>query len=116
MIHGHGHHIRFEKNEPVSIPAVLVGEAKRWGAELVEGEKMPDVQPEKGVEATDGIQRKADIMGAIEQLVATNSSDDFGGNGRPHVKSVERVLGYNIEAAERDTIWVQYQNEENAED
>ncbi|RDE25129.1 hypothetical protein DV711_06115 [Motiliproteus coralliicola] len=55
--------------------------------------------------ADDGIQR------AIAELVSGGNPDDFSKSGKPHVKSIERVLCRDITAGERDAAWAEFEAE-----
>ncbi|WP_299081651.1 hypothetical protein [uncultured Paraglaciecola sp.] len=48
---------------------------------------------------------QSEIMYAIHSL----SPDDFSkSTGKPNVKAIEEVLGYDIKAKERDAAWAEY--------
>ena len=49
------------------------------------------------------------IVDAIALLVEEANPKDFGRDGTPKVKSVERILGYDISAADRDVAWETFQ-------
>lgn len=48
---------------------------------------------------------KEAIREAIDSLIDSGTGDDFGTDGKPKVRSLERVMGQNISAADRDSVW-----------
>jgi hypothetical protein len=59
---------------------------------------VPDVQAAS--EDRDG-----EIQNAIETLQESGANSAFGADGKPKVRRVEKILGYNIDAADRDRVW-----------
>ena len=45
------------------------------------------------------------VLDAITLLVEEGNTKDFGRDGTPKVRSVEKILGYDISAADRDAAW-----------
>jgi len=45
------------------------------------------------------------IREAIQQLLDDNKTSAFGVDGTPKVRPIEKVLGGNIDAADRDRVW-----------
>ena len=46
---------------------------------------------------------------AIGILVEEGNPKDFGRDGTPKVRSIERILSYDITAADRDVAWAKFQ-------
>lgn len=102
--------VRFKKGEPTHVPSPMVAEAMERGAVPADG-KAPEFEAEVVVAAPAGDERAALILEAVRELVAKNDADDFGGNGAPKVRSVERELGFDVDQAEVKTTWKQFQAE-----
>ena len=49
------------------------------------------------------------IANAIRLLVEQGNTKDFSKEGLPKVKAVEKILGYDISAADRDAGWAIFQ-------
>ena len=49
------------------------------------------------------------IVKAIETLVTAGKPKNFGVDGSPKVRSVEKILGYDISATDRDVAWATFQ-------
>ena len=49
------------------------------------------------------------VVDAVTLLVEEANPKDFGRDGTPKVRSVERILGYDISAADRDVAWNTFQ-------
>ena len=47
----------------------------------------------------------SDTIGAIKKAIKALDEADFGSNGKPKVKAIEGVLGYDITAKQRDEAW-----------
>ena len=45
------------------------------------------------------------IVGAMRLLIEEANPMDFSRDGTPKVRSIERILGYDITAADRDSAW-----------
>ena len=110
--------IRFEKGVPRPVPFDLVNEVVTFGASRVEGDNgdgfTDDEKPIPG-EPT-GPERDALVLAAFEELIAKNSPDDFGANNRPKISSLKEVSGLNVDAKERDRVWMIYMAKKSAED
>jgi len=49
------------------------------------------------------------IFDAINLLVEEANPKDFGRDGTPKVRAVEKILGYDISAPGRDAAWAEFQ-------
>lgn len=103
----HGHVINFVKGEPVYVPPILVREVTGFGAEPVDGPRVDLLDPEtQPVEpAPSGSDREVLIAAAFDTILSRNQRGDFGANGRPSTKVLKELLGFEVPAAERDTVW-----------
>jgi len=82
----------------------LVDVALANGAMLTERHlgRKAQVEPEvpTSLENRDG-----EIQIAIEALQESGADSAFGVDGKPKVRRIEKTLGYNIDAADRDRVW-----------
>lgn len=108
-----GHMLNFVKGQPTWVPPEVVKEAIAIGAEPVDGER-PDVLPPEVVvkEAPSGQEREDLIVEAIREVVTENDSKNFTAAGEPHVKVLEKILGFDIDAGERLAAWRRFKSEE----
>jgi len=105
--------LNFVKGQPTWVPPEVVKEAIAIGAEPVDGER-PDVLPPEVVvkEAPSGQEREDLIVEAIREVVTENDSKNFTAAGEPHVKVLEKILGFDIDAGERLAAWRRFKAEE----
>ena len=75
----------------------LVEASLAAGARLVEGGKVTPPPSDRFEDE--------DIQRAIEALQEDGNTKAFGADGKPKVRSIEKVLGGNIDAADRDRVW-----------
>lgn len=103
----HGHVINFIKGEPVYIPPVLVREVTAFGAEPIDGPRpdVLDAEPAAADPAPSGDDRNVLISAAFDTIQGRNQRSDFGANGRPSLKALKEILGFEVVAAERDLVW-----------
>ena len=101
--------ISFNKGEPTHVPKHMEREVVAIGAEIVEGSAPELLEPEKKLEPSPvGEERREQIATAIELIVDRNESNDFTGSGRPSVKAVERILGFDIDQSEVNSAWNEF--------
>ncbi len=113
---GHGHVINFEKGQPTWVPPSLVKAAAAIGAEPVDGDKVDPLENEQTVnKEPEGQERLDAIFTAIDLIREKNDSKDFGGDNRPLVGALSKVLGFDITKKERDAAWPKYVEKMNAE-
>lgn len=105
-----GHTIEFRKGEPTHVPPECYHEAIAIGA-ISESEIEEDTKPQHG-RPVDPTAVKVAVFDAFEKLVLKNDSKDFTAAGLPHPKALERILGWRIEAGERDTLWAEFNQRE----
>lgn len=100
---GKGHNIRFTKGVPTYVPPEMAREAVAIGAESI-GEKIDVLGPESvepaQLTATDKEQL---FFAAFETLIARNEREDFGGDGRPSMPALKKILTFSFDKKERDT-------------
>lgn len=102
-----GHVIAFRKGEPTNVPRVLVSEALAIGAQPADGSEpeVPGDDKKAPKAPNDPAERGPLILAAIEKIVASNERKDFTAAGSPTVKSVERELGFDVDAREITAAW-----------
>lgn len=106
-----GHIVNFVKGQPVYVPPALEREVTELGAEPVEGERMAlveDAAVEKLPSAPQGSERRKALLACFAALEQRNQRGDFTGQGRPNVKVVNGIVGFEIENRERDEAWEEY--------
>jgi hypothetical protein len=108
-----GHIINFEKNVPVHVPPMLHADVRAIGAETVDG-SVVNVLPDDPVAKVipQGIERNDAITTAMIMLRDENARNDFTAQGLPQVKSIEKLVGFDIDKEERDTLWTRLQTGE----
>lgn len=123
LLQGFGHAIRFEKGKPCNVPPKLRGEARKYGAEeiLEEGElsseelsaeeKQQNTPFKRAAEEPQGEDRLRLLKAACDHLVGENDNKKFGANGAPSVSAIKDLVGFRIDAAERNNIWDAYNKE-----
>lgn len=113
LISTHGHGVVFKKGVPVYVPQVLWPEAQALGAipesEIDEEERVPTKEPANPVEREDA------IFAGFAQLVKSKQRESFSGTGYPHVKALASVIGFVIDAKERDGLWSRYKQKVSAQ-
>lgn len=103
-----GHIINFEADKETHVPPALVKEALSIGAEEVGGKTkvLDDETPENVIPSGD--ERNELIFKAMAALIEKNEREDFTGSGAPQVTAIEKIVGFDIDAKERDKLWVEY--------
>lgn len=111
-----GHTIAFKKGEPTHVPAAVYQDAIAIGAQPADGSDPNVIEDEKTDKApADPAERNPLILAAIEKIVAGNARKDFTAAGSPTVKSVERELGFDVDAREIAGVWQEYHEKKAAQ-
>lgn len=106
-----GHHIAFKKGEETYVPPPAIAECMAVGAVPIEDFEAPaeeNAAPVENPVATDPAQRKEAILKAFEQLRQRNARGDFDAAGKPHPKAISTIVGFTVEAKERNVVWTEY--------
>lgn len=106
---GLGHAIAFEKGEPTYVPPEMYDLVAQAGGVSVDELPDEDDKPKLPVAPTDPNERAEAIQTAIKMLVERNGRDDFTAAGAPHLKVMAEILGFTIDAKERDVQWAAFQ-------
>lgn len=101
-----GHTIAFKKGEPTHVPRECVQEALAIGA--VPEEEIVEDKPAGGA-PTNPDERKEAVFNAFEKIILGNSPNDFTAGNAPKASAVSRVVGWDINGNERDTLWAEFQ-------
>jgi hypothetical protein len=103
-----GHMINFKKGDPTWVPPGCVKEAVAIGATPVDG-PVDVLDPE--VQASivpEGAERNDLIFAAFEDMEAKNEREEWTASGMPTSKALEKILGFEVDSKERNTLWVEY--------
>ena len=112
---GKGHNIRFTKGVPTYVPPELVREALSIGAETI-GEKIDVLGPEEvpPVQLT-AADRDELFFKAFKTLEARNEREDFGGDGKPTLTALKKILPFEFDKKVRDVALQKYRDDKAAE-
>lgn len=106
-----GHTIHFEKDKPTHVPREMWAAVQEAGAVPVED--LPEDQKKVDNAPIDQAEREMLIFAAFEQMVTANKRGDFTATGTPNRKPLEKIVGFEIDDKERDTMWVKFQQKGN---
>jgi hypothetical protein len=108
---GKGHNIRFTKGVPTHVPPELVREALSIGAESVSG-KVDVLGPEEvpPVQLT-AVDKEALFFKAFDALIEKNEREDFGGDGKPTVTALKKILPFELDKKSRDVALQRYRDD-----
>lgn len=98
-----GHAVEFKKGEPTFVPLALHTEVMALGAEP--DEEIAETPVANPNEPTDPEARYAALVAAFEAITLRNVREDFGGSGVPHLQPLSQILGWTVDAKERDIAW-----------
>lgn len=102
-----GRSVAFQKDKPVFVSPMLVSECAAVGATLADG-TAPNILPEEVPAVTmpvDVTDRKTQYAAVFEKLAKRNARMDFGANGIPTVKAVEKLLGWEPHPKDMKQAW-----------
>lgn len=103
----HGHAIEFRKGQPTPVPAALWPEILAAGG--VPENELPEPEAAPSKEPKDPAERRALILAAMEEVALQNKREAFTAGGSPHVGVLKDLLGFVIDARERDILWADFQ-------
>jgi len=106
-----GQSVWFEAGVAQEVPPLIVDECIAAGAYPVG--KQPQINKSVAEPAPLAVEmdevseedRAMEIAAAIEQLMNKGDDKAFSKNGEPRVRSIEKILGYDITSKQRDTAW-----------
>ena len=110
----YGHVIDFKKGQPTYVPPICAREAASIGAECVDG-KVDVLGDEVQLEVPmSPDERTESIIAAFKLLEERNGRNDFTGNGSPAVPALEKILGFDVDKKEVNSLWAAYRAEQGA--
>ena len=114
VLSGFGHVINFYKGEETWVPPLLASSAVAIGAQAVDGVNPDPLPPESPAEELVSLdERDTLIFAAFEQILARADQEayreDFNAQGQPNVKVIEKIVGFDITAKERNELWLKFQ-------
>ena|SRR6185312_6141058 len=98
-----GHSVEFKKGEPTYVPPTLYAEILALGGEPEE--KIPSAPVANPNEPTDPEARYKALVAAFEAVTLRNVREDFGASGVPHLQPLSQIMGWTVDAKERDIAW-----------
>jgi hypothetical protein len=107
-----GHTIDFKAGVPTHVPKEAWREVQASGAVPEDQEAVQMTRRAAVMDAVivdDPVERRNRIFKAFTDMVERNKRGDFGASGAPHQKVVESIVGFEITAQERDSLWVEFQ-------
>jgi len=104
-----GRSFEFVKGVPLYVPDLCHEEVMAAGA--VPEDELPDDAPDAPT-VLQGADRAKAITAAMKKLVLTASREDFAASGAPTVPALKAILGFSIDAKERDALWSALQSAE----
>jgi hypothetical protein len=110
----YGHVIDFKKGQPTYVPPICAREAAAIGAEGVDGKVDvldPEEQPVIPMSPED---REESIIAAFKVMQERNERNDFTASGGPSIKALEKILEFDVDKREVDTLWAGLRAEQGA--
>ena len=101
-----GHTIDFKKGELVHVPPECYDEAISLGG--VPEHEIEETPQDANARPADPLKAKKAIFDAFTEIKLRNDTKDFTAGGVPHPKTLLRVLGWQVDAKERDTLWSEF--------
>lgn len=98
-----GHSIRFIKDEPTHVPRDMYRDVQAIGAVPVA--EIENDDDKKFAEEPTGDERSAVVQKAIREMLARGKRGDFSANNIPNIKQLSLLVGFQVDARERDTEW-----------
>ena len=103
-----GHAVKFTANEHVRVPYPVIDEAIAIGAVFAnkEDQKILVDEPKELKTPDLGFEREQKLYDAMHELAKENDADKFTPGGKPKLKVLEEMIGYEIDRKEANDIWV----------
>lgn len=102
-----GHTIEFVKGEATHVPNECHAEVMAIGA--IPEEDIPEQELQANERPRDPTAVERAVFAVFEKMVLRNDSTEFSAGGMPHPKSLEKHLGWKVDARERDDLWKKFQ-------
>ena len=117
-----GYGFTFKKGEPIFVPERCHDDVLAIGGEFVEEKdkqaavaKLAEKDEKKKTAVPEGKAREKVLRDAIELMLARDEREDFGGNGAPVLARLSSIVGFNVNAKERNDLWNKIRAEMNNE-
>lgn len=110
----YGHAIDFKAGEPTHVPKECWKAVREQGAvpeDEIVVEKATATPVVKQVVTEEVADRKPAVFAAFKKLVEENKRGTFTAAGVPTDKVMEKLLGFELHAKERDALWVEFKQE-----
>jgi hypothetical protein len=105
---GPGHRICFKKGVPTFVPPDMVKAAVAIGADCLDG-KVDVLDPEVvEKQPMTAAEKEQAYFAAFDLLIERNDRDDFGGDGKPSVAALQKLLDFSFTKKERDAAVTAY--------
>lgn len=114
VLSGHGHMIRFEKDEKTYVPPELSKAAVGIGAEPVDGPVDMGSEEKEAVPLSPE-EKRDQFVTAFKLLIERNGREDFDGAGKPAVDAVKDLVDFKFAKKEMHAEWQRYQEAKAAE-
>ena len=109
-----GHTIQFRKGEPVYVPAVCRAEAIGIGAQPTDG-NTDILEDEKVIIELTAEERNEQLIKAFKILQERNGRGDFTGQGLPSIPALKKLVEFEPDKKEVETLWTAFKEELAAE-
>lgn len=109
-----GHTIQFLKGETVFVPAECRAEAIQIGAQPSDG-NTDVLSEEKVIVEFTAEERREQLVKAFKVLQERNGRDDFTAQGVPAIKALKKLVEFEPEKKEVETLWTAYREEQAAQ-
>lgn len=106
--------VAFEKGVYQLVPPAMYAEVIAAGG-VSEDEMPEDEAPAPAPTPESAAERQAAIFKAFKAMSLKNERTDFTAGGSPHVGAVSALTGFQVDAKERDTSWIKFQQTKDGE-
>lgn len=107
-----GNTIAFKRDEPTFVPNHCARDALGIGAVLVEGDEVDLLDPEVEANTVSPEERVEKLKEAFKVMTSRNERTDFTGTGMPNIWALQKLVGFEVEAKERNAVWEEFLTEQ----
>jgi hypothetical protein len=102
-----GRSVAFKKGVPTYAPPQMHAELISVG--VVPAEELPEETKDEGPqEPLTPTEREAALFAAFEKMALRGKREEFTGTGVPHAGALKHILGWAVDAKERDAAWAKW--------
>lgn len=101
--------IGFKKGEPVPVPVRFMSAAIMIGAEACDDQaaaKMESIKADRDEATAEAADRLKKVEAGVIALVERNMPGDFTAGGKPNMKQLEKLIGFDATRDEVDHIFL----------